>query len=366
MRAASGGVCPQGPSHGAQCEEWGAPRENDLQGQGWLGPLCSAGKAWGRGEVWAPLVPSNQTPKTPWAPQELASPTAGLVGTDGAHLISDALSVTGALCIHPQVGAELVGAHPRVAPRPRRQAGPHSQPSQEQQRQERPQGLHEDSRPTGWGVWPLAPPQTLLSPTPCRHPPSQTCNRCPCCLPWAPLCPGQSPQQTLASDWVEQSLCMWHRPLPRQAPLVSTGQGAGRREEGWGGAGAQEQRHWRQGSPRGGEGRLWPEMGGGTAVTGAPPPSRPWDQSCPAGGGRAGQPLPQSRPPPGNDCVPAELQGLCIQPRHPGVLLPSQRSPFPCSFPQACWRGAFEAQMYQVGGVPWACSGGQWLVEGGS
>ena len=150
--------------------------------------------------------------------------------------------------------------------------------------------------PQGGGVWPLAPPQTLLSPTPCRHPPSQTCDRCPCCLPWAPLCPGQSPQQTLASDWVEQSPCMWHRPLPRLAPLVSTGQGAGRWEEGRGGAGAQEQRHWRRGSPRGGEGRLWPEMGGGTAVTGAPPPSRPWDQSCPAGGGRAGQPLPQSSP----------------------------------------------------------------------
>ena len=117
---------------------------------GWVLSAVQA-KAWGRGEVWAPPAPSDQTPKTPWAPQELASPTAGLVGTDGAHLISDALSLTGALRIHPQVGAELVGAHTRVAPRPRRQAGPHSQPSQEQQRQERPQGLHEDSRPTGWG-----------------------------------------------------------------------------------------------------------------------------------------------------------------------------------------------------------------------
>lgn len=164
---------------------------------------------------------------------------------------------------------------------------------------------------------------------------------------------------------VEQSPCMWHRPLPRLAPLVSSGQGAGRLEEGRGGAGAQEQRHWRQGSPRGGEGRLWPERGGGTAVTGAPPPSRPWDQSCPEGGGRAGQPLPQSRLPPRSDCVQAELQGLCIQPRHHGFLLPSQRSLFPCSFPQACWRGAFTAQMYLVGGVTWACSCGQWLVEGG-
>ena len=78
-----------------------------------------------------------------------------------------------------------------------------------------------------------------------------------------------------------------------------------------------------------------------------------------------GWPAPSPEQPPGNDCVQAELQGLCIQPRHHGVLLPSQQSPFPCSFPQACWRGAFEAQIYQVGGVPWACSGGQWLVEGG-
>lgn len=181
---------PRAPHTEHSAKSGGAPRENDLQGQGWLGPLCRAGKAWVRGEIWAPPAPTNQTPKTPWALQELVSPTAGLGrGTACAHLISAALSLTGALRVHPQVGAELVGAHPRVAPRAWRQAGPCSQPSQEQQRQEWPQGRHEDRGTTGWGVWPLTPPQTLPSPTPCRHPPSQTCDPRPCCLPWAPLCP---------------------------------------------------------------------------------------------------------------------------------------------------------------------------------
>ena len=52
---------------------------------------------------------------------------------------------------------------------------------------------------------------------------------------------------------------MWHRPLPRLAPLVSSRQGAGRGEEVWGGARAQEHRdtghEGHRGAEKGGTGR---------------------------------------------------------------------------------------------------------------
>lgn len=61
----------------------------------------------------------------------------------------------------------------------------------------------------------------------------------------------------------------------------------------------------------------------------------PWDQSCPAGGGRAGQPLPQSRLPPGSHCPcraagalhPAQpvTVGFCSPPRGASSPVPSHR-----------------------------------------
>lgn len=86
-------------------------------------------------------------------PQRSLSPPPSWASGDSAcaHLVSDALTLTGALGVHPQVGAELVGAHTRVAPGPRRQAGPRSQPNQEQQQQEWPQGRHGDRGTRGWG-----------------------------------------------------------------------------------------------------------------------------------------------------------------------------------------------------------------------
>lgn len=158
----------------------------------------------------------------------------------------------------------------------------------------------------------------------------------------SPVPQGWSPQRTLASDPVEQSLCMWHRPLPRLAPLVSSGQGAGR--QGWLGRGWRPgaQRHWPRGSPRGGEGQLWTE-GRGDCCNWSPSSLQaldsgmegPWDQSCPAGGGRAGQPLPQSRLPPGSHCPcraagalhPAQpvTVGFCSPPRGASSPVPSHR-----------------------------------------
>lgn len=199
---------------------------------------------------------------------------------------------------------------------------------------------------------------------------------------------GWSPQRTLASDRVEQSLCMWHRPLPRLAPLVSSGQGAGR--QGWLGRGWRPgaQRHWPRGSPRGGEGQLWTERGGGTAVTGAPPPSRPWIQGWKSPGIKAAlqegaglaSPFPRAGCPLGVT-VRAGLRGLCIQPsQSPWGSAPLPGEPLPLFLPTGttrwqvlgsnlhafCWREAFSAQRYLVGGAAWACSGDQWLVGGGS
>lgn len=54
------------------------------------------------------------------------------------HLVPATLTLTGALGVHPQVGAELVGAHAWVALWPWQQAGPRGQPEEEQKRQEWP------------------------------------------------------------------------------------------------------------------------------------------------------------------------------------------------------------------------------------
>lgn len=54
------------------------------------------------------------------------------------HFSAVAQSLTGALGVHPQVGAELVGAHAWVALWPWQQAGPRGQPEEEQKRQEWP------------------------------------------------------------------------------------------------------------------------------------------------------------------------------------------------------------------------------------
>ena len=85
----------------------------------------------------------------------------------------------------------------------------------------------------------------------------------PALCPWTPLCPPRSELTADAqvSGWVGSglSLCMWHQPLPLLAPLVSSGQGAGRGEEGWGGASAQEHRdtghEGHQGAEKGGSGQ---------------------------------------------------------------------------------------------------------------
>lgn len=68
------------------------------------------------GEVWSFSRPPVSCP--PRLPSK--------VGEDGAHahLVPDALTLTGALGVHPQVGAELVGTHAQVAPGPLWQAGP--------------------------------------------------------------------------------------------------------------------------------------------------------------------------------------------------------------------------------------------------
>lgn len=108
--------------------------------------------------VWA-------SPRQPWVPTLSPSRQRGQRASARAHLVSAALTLTGALGVHPQVGAELVGAHTRVVPGPRRQAGPRSQPSQQEQRQEWPQGRHGDRGPRGWGGVAAgpSPPQALLS-----------------------------------------------------------------------------------------------------------------------------------------------------------------------------------------------------------
>lgn len=105
----------------------------------------------------------------------------------------------------------------------------------------------------------------------------------------------------------------------------------------------------------------------------------PWDQSCPAGGGRAGRPLPQSRLPPGSHC-PCRAAGALHPAQSPWGSAPLPGEPLPLllpigtTLPQVlgsnlnafCWREAFSAQRYLVGGAAWACSGDQWLVGGGS
>ena len=327
---------PRAPQHGAQCEEWGAPRENDLQDQGWLGPLCSAGKAWGRGEIWAPPAPTNQT-MTPWPLQELVSPAAGLGGTACAHLIPDALSLTGALRVHPQVGAELVGAHPRVAPRARRQAGPRSQPSQEQQQPEWPQGRHEDRGTTRWGVWPLAPPQTPQAPSPAGiHPPRPVIGA-PAFCPGLPCTPRLEPT---ADAGLRPSRAESVHVAPAPPPPGPSGQlraGGGETRKAGEGPAPRSTETLATRVTKGRRRAALDREGRGHCCNRSPSPLQalgsgmegPWDQSCPAGGGRAGQPLPQSRPPPGSHCVRAELQGLCIQPSHRGVLLPSRGASSP-------------------------------------
>lgn len=79
-------------------------------------------KGWGQG--WG--LGSPQVTLVSWNPHP--------VGGYGAHthLVPDALALTRALGIHPQVGAELVGAHAWVASRPRQQAGPRGQPKHEE------------------------------------------------------------------------------------------------------------------------------------------------------------------------------------------------------------------------------------------
>ena len=179
---------------------------------------------------------------------------------------------------------------------------------------------------------------------------------------------------------------MWHRPLPRLAPLVSSGQGAGRRGRLGRGQRPGAQRHWPRGSPRGGEGRLWTEREGGTAVTGAPPPSRPWVQGWKGPGIKAAlqegaglaSPFPRADRPLG---VTVSVQscrgsasspvtvGFCSLPGEPlPLLLPTgttREQVLASNLNAFCWREAFAAQRYLVGGAAWACSGDQWLVEGG-
>lgn len=170
-------------------------------------------------------------------------------------------------------------------------------------------------------MWPLAPPQGLPSPTPYRHPPSHTCGRHPCPLTLgSPLSSKvgahgrRCPRGWVGPGLSELSLCMWHWPLPRLAPLVSSGQGAGRGEEGWGGASTQNHRDTGHKGHQGAEkGWLWLEREGepcnrspsflqalGSGM------ERPRDQSCPVGGGRAGQPLGLPYPTPGPGSFPKQ------------------------------------------------------------
>lgn len=68
-------------------------------------------------------------------------------------LVPGALTLTGALGVHPQVGAELVGAHARVASRLWQQVGLRGQmdePEDKEQRQEWLWSRHGDHRARGW------------------------------------------------------------------------------------------------------------------------------------------------------------------------------------------------------------------------
>lgn len=101
------------PSHGAWPETLGGvweQKESRLRGVG--SPL--QGRPWVKGGVWV----SSRSHQFPGPPTR--------AGGDGAHthLVPDALTLTGALGVHPQVRAELVGANAWMAPRPLGQAGP--------------------------------------------------------------------------------------------------------------------------------------------------------------------------------------------------------------------------------------------------
>jgi hypothetical protein len=86
------------------------------------------------------------------------------------HLVPDALTLTGALGVDPQVWAELVGAHTWMTPRLWQWASTHSQPNDaddKQQREKQLQGGHGDLWARGQGCMATSP---SLGPTELRLP----------------------------------------------------------------------------------------------------------------------------------------------------------------------------------------------------
>lgn len=63
------------------------------------------------------------------------APPAGQAkgGPAAAHPVCLALPFAGALCINPEVGVQLVGAHPQVAGLDRPQAGPFCQDGEQRE-----------------------------------------------------------------------------------------------------------------------------------------------------------------------------------------------------------------------------------------
>lgn len=117
--------CPLSPVYRSWPPIQGALEEADWQGWGGLLP-----PAEGRPRV-GPRIPRDA----------------------GAHLVLRTLTLTGALGVDPQVRAELVGAHARMAPRLWQQVGLRGQMDEHEDKEQRQGwlwGRHGDHGARGW------------------------------------------------------------------------------------------------------------------------------------------------------------------------------------------------------------------------
>lgn len=232
MKAASGGVCPQGP-HTEHSAEWGSPQEKMIPGSRVAGSQAVQARPGSGCEIWARCRPTR--PQDTLGPPGLVSPQPGWGAPACAHL-TPTHSRSQVLCASThRLGLSWLGHTPGWPPGPGGRLAPAVSPARSNSGRS---GLRAGMRTAGpqGGVARVTLRRPCRAPHPAGIHPPRLVIHAPAVCPGLPVPQGWSPHSGhWPLDRVEQSLCMWHSPPPAWPPLVSSGQGAGR--QGWLGEG---------------------------------------------------------------------------------------------------------------------------------